>query len=305
MQVKLEIKKTDSSSYEELKVISFSFKKNLYTSYTTLSVSFIADNSDYSSVCEIMLTIDNHTVHHGLIDSFEVFEKNGVKMGKAVSRGFTSLLLQNQIEPGLKSNISLNSLIDSYYNLNYVTHEDNSNIENYIYVQGRSTMWDGVVTLAYKLCGTYPFIESTNCIRITPKPAPTHFSFSDSDIVSSGLIHDFSSLISNFDMPDIEGNYGTFTLEDSDTIAKKIVRHKYIDFDREFLYNPQEALVFRNKVAGKARFCRYIEYSGYSGEDLTDTVSFNSVDTKKIGLINIRGTGKGIFTKLGVYYDNF
>ena len=154
MNVKIQIKKNDSSSLEEIEILSFSFKKNLYTPYTMLTANFIANNSDYLSVCEIILIIDNKTIHHGLIDSFEISEKNGVKTGKIISRGFTSLLLQNQIEPGIKNNISLNSLLDNYYPLNYITHEDNSNTENYIYVQNRSSMWDGVVTLAYKLGGS-------------------------------------------------------------------------------------------------------------------------------------------------------
>ncbi len=305
MNVKIQIKKNDSSSLEEIEILSFSFKKNLYTPYTMLTANFIANNSDYLSVCEIILIIDNKTIHHGLIDSFEISEKNGVKTGKIISRGFTSLLLQNQIEPGIKNNISLNSLLDNYYPLNYITHEDNSNTENYIYVQNRSSMWDGVVTLAYKLGGSYPFIESANCVRITPKPEPVHLSFSDSYITAYGILNDFSNLISNFDMPDIEGNYGIYTLENSDVTANKIIRHKYIDFDREFLYDPQQALIFRNKISGKAKLCYYIEYSGYNGEDLTDTVSFKSIDTKKIGLVNIKGSPKGIFTRTGVYFDDF
>lgn len=305
MNVKIQIKKNDSSSLEEIEILSFSFKKNLYTPYTMLTANFIANHSDYLSVCEIILIIDNKTIHHGLIDSFEISEKNGVKTGKIISRGFTSLLLQNQIEPGIKNNISLNSLLDNYYPLNYITHEDNSNTENYIYVQNRSSMWDGVVTLAYKLGGSYPFIESANCVRITPKPEPVHLSFSDSDITAYGILNDFSNLISNFDMPDIEGNYGIYTLENSDVTANKIIRHKYIDFDREFLYDPQQALIFRNKISGKAKLCYYIEYAGYNGEDLTDTVSFKSIDTKKIGLVNIKGSPKGIFTRTGVYFDDF
>ncbi|MGN1036212.1 MAG: hypothetical protein ACI4PX_00410 [Ruminococcus sp.] len=305
MNVKIQIKKNDSSSLEEIEILSFSFKKNLYTPYTMLTANFIANNSDYLSVCEIILIIDNKTIHHGLIDSFEISEKNGVKTGKIISRGFTSLLLQNQIEPGIKNNISLNSLLDNYYPLNYITHEDNSNTENYIYVQNRSSMWDGVVTLAYKLGGSYPFIESANCVRITPKPEPVHLSFSDSDITAYGILNDFSNLISNFDMPDIEGNYGIYTLENSDVTANKIIRHKYIDFDREFLYDPQQALIFRNKISGKAKLCYYIEYSGYNGEDLTDSVSFKSIDTKKIGIVNIKGSPKGIFTRTGVYSDDF
>ena len=49
----------------------------------------------------------------------------------------------------------------------------------------------------------------------------------------------------------------------------------------------------------------YIEYSGYNGEDLTDTISFKYIDTKKIGLVNIKGSPKGVFTRTGVYFDDF
>lgn len=303
--IKLEIIKNDSSVIQEPEIISFSFKKNLYMSYTMLNISFIAGNSDYTSPCEIKFTVNNRTIHHGLVDSFEIIEKNDVKTGKIVSRGFTSLLLQNQIEPGIINNISLNRLIDEFYNMNYITHEDNSNTENYIYVHNRSTMWDGVVTLAYKLYRTYPFIESSNCIRITSKLEPVSFSYNDRDLMSYGRINDFSNIISHFDMPDIEGNYGTYTLQDSDAVSNKIIRHKYIELDRDFLYNPQEALIFRNKIANKAKLCRYMEYCGYKGEDLTDTVSFKDIENKKIGFLSIKGSRNGIFTRIGVYYDSF
>lgn len=305
MEVKVQIRKVSGSPIEELSVISFSFKKNLYQPYTMLNVVFMAENNDYMSVNEVLLYIDGKLIHHGIVDTFEVFDKNGVKTGKVTSRGFTSLLMQNQIEPGIKSNISLNSLMDSYYDIDYITHENNSNTENYIYVQKNSTMWDGIVTLAYKLCGTYPFIESDNCVRITPKDVPLHFDYSETDMTAYGLIHDFSGLISNFDMPDIEGNYGTYTLEDSNVTNKKIVRHKYMDFDEEFVHNPQEALEFRRKTANKSRFCYYCEYNGYRGEDLTDTASFKYVTGKKISLIEIKGSSKGVFTRIGVYYDDF
>ncbi|MDE5946631.1 MAG: hypothetical protein K2G63_04920 [Oscillospiraceae bacterium] len=305
IDIKLEIIKNDASVIQESEIISFSFKKNLYMSYTMLNISFIAENSDYTSPCEIKLIIDNRIVHHGLIDSFEITEKNGVKTGRIVSRGFTSLLLQNQIEPGIINNISLNRLIDEFYNLDYITHEDNSNNENYIYVHNRSTMWDGIVTLAYKLYRTYPFIESSNCIRITPKSEPAVFSYDDNSLTSYGKINDFSNIISHFDMPDIQGNYGTYTFQDSDAVANKIIRHKYIELDRDFLYNPQEALIFRNKISNKAKLCRYMEYHGYNGEDLTDIVSFKDIENKKIGLLSIKGNKTGIFTRIGVYYDSF
>ena len=40
MNVKIQIKKNDSSSLEEIEILSFSFKKNLYTPYTMLTANF-------------------------------------------------------------------------------------------------------------------------------------------------------------------------------------------------------------------------------------------------------------------------
>ena len=97
MEVKVQIRKVSGSPIEELSVISFSFKKNLYQPYTMLNVVFMAENNDYMSVNEVLLYIDGKLIHHGIVDTFEVFDKNGVKTGKVTSRGFTSLLMQNQI----------------------------------------------------------------------------------------------------------------------------------------------------------------------------------------------------------------
>lgn len=303
MNVRLILK--SENSLEELSVTAFSFRKSVYTPYTMLNASFIAENTAYSEVYEVMFYIGEKLVHHGLADSFEVKVRNGVKTGKIISKGFTSMLLQNQLEPGIINNVSLNSLLDNYYDLSFISHEDNSDQQNYIYVQNHSSMWDGVVTLAYKLTGNYPFIESANCVRITPKSQPQSFSFADDEILSCGFGNDFSSFISGYDMPDIAGDYGVYTLSDYEMMSKKIVRHKYIEFDREYLYNPQEALVFRKKFSEKAGIFHYCEYSGYKGEDLTDHVSFGSLLEKKIGFLSVRGNPDGIFTKVGIYFDSF
>ena len=121
--------------------------------------------------------------------------------------------------------------MDSYYQLPYVTHEDNSDESNYIYVKNHSTMWDGVVNLSYKLTGMYPYISGTNCVRITADSDPSSFSYDDDQILATGMAYNFKRMISHFNMSDINGDYGNITLEDSFVTDKKIIRHNVFELD--------------------------------------------------------------------------
>lgn len=221
------------------------------------------------------------------------------------SRGFTSLLCQNQIEPGLKMNISFNSLMDDYYTLPYVEHEYNSDDSSYIYVRPNTSMWDAAANLSYKLLGTYPYIKGTNRVMISPAAAQTVFDLSSMEKISEGTELLYSRLASDYHMADMGGNYGTFDLNDPDVSAKRIVRHKYFDLDMRFLYSPQQALVYRDKFDSRGIVRRYCSYSGYCGEDLCDLVSFGSITAQPVGSVTIRGSSRGIITETGVYTDKF
>jgi hypothetical protein len=72
-----------------------------------------------------------------------------------------------------------------------------------------------------------------------------------------------------------------------------------------FLYDPQQALVYRDKYDFRGREREFCSYSGYHGEDLCDLVSFGSVNRQHIGSVDVRGSSRGIFTEVGVYTDKF
>ena len=193
--VKLILMKKDGSLFEEKNILSFVFSKDMYVPYTELLVRFKAQSEDFNNVCEVKLVSGGKEIHHGLLDNLDFYKVEDCFMCRIESRGFTSLLCQNQIEPGLKTNISFNSL--------------------------------------------------------------------------------------------------------------KIIRHLYFDLDKQFLYSPQEALVYRDKYDKRAGLEYYCLYSGYNGEDLSDLVSFGSLQKRKISLVKIYGGSNGIFTELGVYVDDF
>lgn len=305
MDTKIAVKRMNGSIFEEKDLISFSFIKDAYTPYTMINAKVFAHEQDYMSISEIYLYINGFMVHHGLIDNLKAEKYHGGKIVTLSSRGFTSLLCQNQIEPGMIREISINDLMDSYYDLPYVTHENNSDKSNYIFVKNNSTMWDGIVNLSYKLGKIYPYIRGTNRVMISPAANPTEFSYNDNYLIASGCAYDYKRMTSHFNMADISGNYGNHTLKDDAVINRKIVRHKVFELDRQFLYDPEEALIYRDKYAKRGQFRYFGQYSGYNGEDLCDMVSFSFARDKRISRITVSGDTNGITTELSAYYDGF
>lgn len=301
----LRFRNTDASVFTEASLLSFAFRKDAYSAYTSLTARAVTAEDIFPDAAEVELYVGNILVHHGLIDQLTAETSGGSTVTTVVSRGFTSLLCQNQIEPGMKLNVSVNSLMDGYYTLPYVTHENNSDTSNYIFVKNNSTMWDGVVNLSYKLFGTYPYIRGTNCVRVTPVSQPQEFNYSGSELLSTGSAISGRRLTSHFHMSDINGDFGNFDLTDNDVLAQKIVRHRFFELDRQFLMNPQDALVFRDKYCTRAWKRRFCTYSGYNGEDLCDLATFGGVSGRRITSITITGSSSGIITEIGTYRDKF
>ena len=294
-----------NSSCEEEHILSFSFAKDAYTPYTAISVRLCAQTDSFLSPTEVKFFVMGHLVHHGIIDSTASEISGGKRILTLTSRGFTSLLCQNQIEPGLVTGVSINSLMDSYYTLPYVTHEDNSDQSSYIYVKNNSSMWDGIVNLSYKHYGTYPYIRGTNCVRITPFETPASFVHDNDNLISIGEKFSSKRLISHLHMADMSGEFGHYELESPDAADLGIVRHIFFELDKQFLNDPADALVYRDKFASRAFRQRFCVYKGYCGEDVSDIVSFDDVDSQRIAAVEISGNHAMITTRLSVYYDKF
>lgn len=286
------------------KLLSFTFRKDAYQPYTSFGAKISADFYEPENISEVMFFIDNRLIHHGLADNITVTTSDGSNIISVSSRSFTSMLIQNQIEYGLKTNISINSLMASFYTLPYVTHEDNSET-SYIYVKNNSNMWDGIANLSYKICGTYPYIRGTNCVRMTPVENPSEFSYLDSQLISKGVSMAGRKLMSHFHMSNINDEFGEFELEDNEVVAQNIVRHRFFELDRQFLYNPQQALEYRSKFASRAKERLFCTYSGYNGEDLSDLVTFGFAYTERVGAVTITGSSNGVITEISTYRDKF
>ena len=305
MSTRLILVNKDMTTHTEMDILSFSFHKDAYLPYTKLSVSFLTETDNIDDYAEVKLYIGGILVHHGYINTFECRKVGGKIKGYAVSDGFTAQLCRAQIEPGLKTGISLNSLMEDYYTLPYVEHENNADTSNYIYVKQNSAMWDAVASLSYKRCGTYPYIRGTNTVRITPFPAPSSFAYDTDECIETGTGNDYRRMNSDYHMEDIHGDYGHYDLTDSTAVDYRFVRHLYMELDMRFLYSPQKALEYRNKLDCRGMRKRWCVYNGYRGEDISDIMTIDSGTSARIMFIDINGSGKGIFTKVGTYIDKF
>ena len=305
MSIRLIFTNKDTTTYTEADILSFSFKKDAYLPYTRLSASFVTVAENIDNYSEMKLYIDGNLIHHGYIETLERRKSGGKMIMYAVSSGFTAQLCRAQIEPGLKMGVSLNSLMDGFYTLPYVTHEDNSDTSNYIYVKKNTAMWDAVASLSYKLCGTYPYVRGANTVRITAFPEPVSYAYSEDECTETGKGDDYRRMNTNYHMADINGEYGHYDLADTTALGYNFVRHIYMDLDMRFLYSPQQALEYRNKLDCRGMRKSYCVYSGYRGEDLSDIMTVGQTAPARIMFIEIKGSGKGVFTKVGTYIDGF
>ena len=296
---------TTGNRSAEMKMLSFKFVKEAYTPFTTLNASFVVtDRTDPGTVTEVMLYVNGRQIHYGFIDELSVTEKNGIKTASLVSRSFSCMLTQNQMEPGLYTGMSLNRLMDEILSIPHVTHED-SDTNGYIYINYGSTLWEAIIAFTYKLSGRYPYIRGTNCVMMNEVSQPEVFIIGSDRLLTSGSGISEKQLLSDLHMEDINGDFGTFDLNDPLVTARSIVRHRWIELDKQFLYAPQQALEFRDRAASKGWRSSFCTSCGYSGEDISDIVSFGDVQPARITGVTVTGGRNGIFTRLSVYNDRF
>lgn len=284
-------------------ILSFSFYKEAYTPYTRISAVFEAGEIPPSDASEVCLYMDGRPIHHGYADVYRVTTENGIKKGYVTSRGFTSLLLQNQLEPGLYTNISIDSLMGGYINVPYVVHEQSGDT-SYIYVKSGSSMWDGIVNLSHKLYGKYPYIRNENSVMIHRDSAVKSLVYKNEQLLSKGSELDTRTMASYWSMEDIDGGYGSYTYTETEAQIRSIVRERYIELDKRFLYDPQSAVDYRDKIAMRGWKKKFLTYSGYRGEDLFDYAIVDNI-RYDITSIKITGNEKGIVTGIGMYSDKF
>ncbi len=283
--------------------IRFSLLRDRYLPFASMSAQFHTA-SELMPPVRVQLFIRQRLVHDGLVRHASAYRKGGQYYAEIQSRGFSSVLTKNQLVPGIHTDVTLDSLMETY-NLPHVTYQDNMQAIGYIYVKDNATMWDSVIAYNYKLNRGYPYVRVPNLLCVMPRTGGQPVPVPESSLLSAGSSIHTADMLSRIDMANAAGEYGTFTLSNPLAEQPGIVRVRQILFDKQFAHAPTEALRFRIAVGNRKFHARSFSYAGYCGEDLEDTVQIGNAFSAKVSRIDIRGDATGIVTEDTFYFDDF
>lgn len=285
--------------------LSLTLEREIYTPYDALTAVFLAQaDADYSAASQIELYFGTVCIFLGIADNVTKMQRGGVTLLSVKSRTFTSLLTQNELEPGLHSNLTLQTLVSGFYTLPHITAEANTQ-SGYVYVRERTSLWDSVASFVYKISGRYPYVRG-NEVRFSLEAQPVVHVPSSAQVVETGITTDTTRLISHYHMADIDGNPNAYEAENAAARYAQIVRHKQIPFDRQFLSNPQSALTYRNLFSCRGDRARYVTYAGFANEQSGECVSYGQhLQAQTICRVRLTYSTQGLRTTLWAYEDGY
>lgn len=304
MNIKLTISRAGTTSADLNDCISFSLVRDRYLPYATLRATMVAERTLYCYPSRVQFYLDDILLHDGVIEQYTSEMRNNKRVVTIVARSFTSALMHNQPKPGLYPAATLESLM-TMYELPHVTYESGVAAERYMYVKESTSMWEMLNHYNYLLNGGSPYITVPNHVRVTPKTNPPSYVVSAAQVLTKGECTDLSRIISRIDMADASGEYGTFTATNAEATRREITRVKQISLDKTYLSDPQKALDIRIKRSMQKMHGEYLEYMGYCGEDIGDTVVCAGFTNGSVGRIALSGSGEGLRTKIWYYDDPF
>lgn len=290
-------------------IAAFTLEKEMYTPYSQLTATCygIFSTDQFQSIYRVRMLLDDTELHFGTVEQLRLVRRNGVRFVQFTSRGLTAMLLQNQLTPGLHTGMSLDGLMTDYYTFpEEITWERSTDASNYLFVKENTSMWDGIANLTYKLYERYPFIYNANEIRMHLPESCRQFYAKDEVLLGAGMTTDQSRIYSDFYMADVDDDYGAFHETEPEAVKRGIVRTRQLALDRQYLYNPQQALIFRRKFADRGLVSYYTDWIGAVTANLGDRLSYADVlDHAVITHIRMTGNQKGIRTRLEAYLDAF
>lgn len=297
----LTLKTTGGKTFATDALVGFRCRKERYTPYSALDATLIGGEG-ISEVVEAKLSIGEKILHRGIMDGLTVTKSAGRTLLRLSSRGFSSMLAQNELAPGMLAGLSLNSLMSEKMIVPNVTWQSSSRTVRYIYVNEHDSQWSAIVSLSLALNEDYPYIGAVNEVRLSPVNPKT---ISPGNVFEEGGTGDYSKMVSNYHMKDVNGTY-SYNYTDGFASGQGIVRHKYIAYDRQFVGLSDYGLQYRLNFTERGCKSKFLSYIGYSGEELRDKVTFPDGSVHEISAIEVCGNAKkGIFTKDICYFDKY
>ena len=289
-------------AYTELRnVLSLRLEREAYTPYESLTAVCRVPTVPMGAP-EVSLMYGDTEVYLGLVDTLRCEEADDCRLLRITSKGFTALLTQNELAPGLHTHQTLATLLESFYTFPHLTYEDYPGT-GYLYVNPGSSMWDGVASFAYQFTGHYPYVRG-NCICVTaPSGGTLH---TPGTILASGEESDLRRMVSHLHMEDINGNPDVYRQTNAQAALLEIVRHRHLPLDRTFLYAPEEALRWRIRYSNRGRYARYIRALGFYDMHIGDRVEAAGVlEADTVCRVRITFDGNAVQTQVWSYEDGF
>lgn len=291
-------------------IVAMNYEKEWYTPYSSLSITLLSETS-LTDPNEVKVAFNSKIIHDGPIYNMESQKYPDNRFLITIySRGYTAALGVNQPVPKINSNVNLNDVLTSNITLPNITCEPNTKKVNYIYILDKDTLWDSVVTYTIKAYNNYPYIRNANTVMATPPESGySKFSYSD-DVLTTSYGVNLSNLISKINMKDFDDTYDTYEMQNAYAINRSVIKETKINYDRQWLNDPQTALKKRIFYSNRAARYKSVKIQGYNGEDLFDKFTVNQsgnifVSERRIHKIRITAGKSGIFTKLYTYFDSY
>lgn len=276
----------------------FRLVKDVYVPYVYFEGKFISSYDEIGEINRIEFWDSSKLLHQGLVDSIEITRSSGRRTISVKSKGFTSLLCQNQPEPGMMTDATVDKLLALYPEIPYITSDDSGSV-NYIFIKDGSTVWDSICNLAFRQNRIYPYIMGTNTVKITPRKYGNSNILPENYFISSGIRHDFTKLISHIHMQDVDGNYNIYNKDNSAAVSRNIVRHKQIPLDRQFLYDPDSAPDYKLDFSMRGMIYNYMRFRGMYELELFDRVRSGEHIVNTIHRIDVIFDGSIAVTEAG------
>jgi len=280
----------------------FSFLRDRYQPFSALNVT-LHTAAVLKRTFRVQFFLNHVLLHDGLVRDALCSREEGQFLTEIRSRGYCSVLTKNQLVPGIHSNVTLRSLMETYH-LPNITYQDAVQPISYLFVRDNASMWDSVIAYNYKLNGGFPYVRVPNLLCVMPQTGTKTVTVPQSAVISTSDGICTAEILSRIDMADPAGEYGTFTRSYPLADSLGIVRVRQILFDRQFAYAPQDALKYRLSLSSRRFHSRAVTYAGWLGEDLEDRVCADG-QTARVSRIDIRGDANGIVTEDTFYYDDF
>ena len=289
--------------YQFSDCLRFTLTRDRYHAFSTLSIHLLTEQTVFLP-CEILFSLNGQTLMHGIVYKADHVYEKGIRTMRIQARSYSAVLTKNQLEPGLYTHVLLKSLMATY-DLPNITYDSDVPEITYLYVKENAVMWDTLTAYNYKLNHGFPYIRLTNLLSMTPQTGSTPVVLPEADFLQTSGGSDCSEMISRIDMADMAGRYGSFTRSNPEALRRSIVKVRQILLDKQYLYDPEDALRWRIALSNRRMESKTVSYIGYCGEDLEDLVQAGDFCTARVSRIVVSGSESGIVTTDTFYFDNF